>query len=231
MLRVLSIKITHLLFPLLTHSQGKRWADDNQPGWPGRFSLSIVLSVLKNVPTTPHQLTLHRRKQWRINSAKRKENWKKQLQIFAALALYCNCMLLFPFWQKCRSSLWKCCPGMWPFEWEGGYKDRMSEPCKPASHRCFLSVHSSLLALNAWFIRLKSSWERKVSVKLCSRDQSHKLLKSILGHLLEIKERGEGKAMASQVWRRRDVRVHRSRRKTGQEFSCEEKGNKIKRQL
>lgn len=111
MLRVLSIKITHLLFPLLTHSQGKRWADDNQPGWPGRFSLDIVLSVLKNVPTTPHQLTLHRRKQWRINSAKRKENWKKQLQIFAALALYCNCMLLFPFWQKCRSSLWKCCLG------------------------------------------------------------------------------------------------------------------------
>lgn len=49
----------------------------------------------------------------------------------------------------------KMLPGMWPFEWEGGCKDRMREPCKPASYRCFLSVHSSLLALNAWFIRLK----------------------------------------------------------------------------
>lgn len=48
--------------------------------------------------------------------------------------------------------------GMWTLEWEGGCKDRMSEPCKPARHICFLSVHSSLLALNAYFIRFKCSW-------------------------------------------------------------------------
>lgn len=149
----LSIKVTRLLFPLLTHSQGKRLAEHYQPDWPGRFSLSSVLSILKNAPATSHQLSLHRRKQWRINAAKRKEKWKKQFQIFAGLAAYCNCMSLFPFWQKCWSSLRKYCLGCGHLNEEvarTGWVSPASQPDPDVFFQCIAPSWLSMPGLLDW---------------------------------------------------------------------------------
>lgn len=112
----------------------------------------------------------------------------------------------------------KMLAGMWTLEWEGCCKDRMSQPCKPATDvllQCIVSSqHSVPLLLDGKFI-----WERKILVKLTQEYQSQKLLKIIPGHLF--REKGcewSGNGETRSGMRKHDLGIHRSRRTTWQDL-------------
>lgn len=97
----------------------------------------------------------------------------------------------------------KTLAGTWTLEWEGGYKERMSQPCKPATDtllQCVVpSWHSVPVLLDGKLI-----WERKNPVKLCSRRSKSQTSENHTWAFVRRKERKGVKGMAmerqSQVW-------------------------------